>query len=100
MIILCDTIALCIVLTMAIGNRTYITAQLPSVLISEKKFEKTFGPFWIYLAAISFHMIAAGLLCIIGVSRRYLKYLNDKKEFESIRWKPSVYSNSVVSMVS
>ncbi|VDD97531.1 unnamed protein product [Enterobius vermicularis] len=72
MIVFCDTIALCIVLTMAIGKRSYITAQLPSVLISEKKFEHTFGPFWIYLTAISFHMIAAGMMCIIGISRRYI----------------------------
>ncbi|KHN85712.1 hypothetical protein Tcan_03681 [Toxocara canis] len=81
MIVLCDTLAVCIVLIMAIGNRTSVTAIAPQLLISEKKFESVLGPFWIYLLAILFHMVAAGMMCILSINKRYVAYLDEKKSF-------------------
>uniref|UniRef100_A0A9J2PFW8 Uncharacterized protein n=1 Tax=Ascaris lumbricoides TaxID=6252 RepID=A0A9J2PFW8_ASCLU len=81
MIVLCDVIAVSIVLIMAIGKRMTVTAIAPELLVSQKKFESILGPFWIYLLAILFHMTAAGMMCIIGVNKRYIAYLGDKNSF-------------------
>uniref|UniRef100_A0A915B0R4 Uncharacterized protein n=1 Tax=Parascaris univalens TaxID=6257 RepID=A0A915B0R4_PARUN len=81
MIVLCDVVAVSIVLIMAIGKRMTLTAIAPELLLSQKKFESILGPFWIYLLAILFHMTAAGMMCIIGVNKRYIAYLGDKNGF-------------------
>lgn len=60
-----------ITMTILPGKRMTVTAIAPELLVSQKKFESILGPFWIYLLAILFHMTAAGMMCIIGVNKRF-----------------------------
>ncbi|CAD5228322.1 unnamed protein product [Bursaphelenchus okinawaensis] len=78
LVFLSDMVALALVTVMAIGSRSKFTQSVPSYLVNDKKFEALLGPFWIYLCAILFHMLAASITCIIGINRRYSKYLTDK----------------------
>ncbi|KAI6243642.1 Proton-coupled folate transporter [Aphelenchoides fujianensis] len=61
LVVISDLIALGLVLTMAIGTRSKFTQRLPGYLVDAERFESVLGPFWIYLCAILFHMLAASI---------------------------------------
>lgn len=86
LVIISDIIALTLIIAMAssgwnsnqkiyeigsIGANTFSSIYF----VNEQKFESILGPFWVYLTAIIFHMCAAVIMCIIGVYRRYAKFL-------------------------
>jgi uncharacterized membrane protein len=75
LVVISDLVALALVLTMAIGTRSKFTQRLPGYLVDADRFEAILGPFWIYLCAILFHMLAASITCLIGINRKYVQYL-------------------------
>lgn len=75
LVVISDLIALTLILTMAIGTRSKFTQNLPGYLVDANRFEAILGPFWIYLCAILFHMLAASITCLIGINRKYVQYL-------------------------
>ncbi|KAI6210787.1 hypothetical protein M3Y96_00365200 [Aphelenchoides besseyi] len=81
LVVISDLIALSLVMTMAIGTRSKFTQRLPGYLVDADRFEAVLGPFWIYLCAILFHMLAASITCLIGVNRKYTQYLKVLVEF-------------------
>lgn len=83
LVVVSDVVAFLLVATMAVGTRSRLTAQLPGYLFNEARLEALLGPFWIYLTAILFHMMAAATMCIIGINRRYSKYLGVSGWFSS-----------------
>ncbi|KAH7694115.1 Protein T10E9.8, partial [Aphelenchoides avenae] len=84
LVVVSDVVAFLLVATMAVGTRSRLTAQLPGYLFNEARLEALLGPFWIYLTAILFHMMAAATMCIIGINRRYSKYLGDKSQYSQL----------------
>ncbi|VDN02136.1 unnamed protein product [Thelazia callipaeda] len=63
---------MCIILLMAFGNKMEFTAKLPAKLVFVKKFSDLLGPFWIYLLAITMHIIAAVFMCLMSESSTFL----------------------------
>ncbi|KAI6191130.1 hypothetical protein M3Y97_00194600 [Aphelenchoides bicaudatus] len=84
LVVISDMVALSLVLTMAIGTRSKFTQQLPGYLVDADRFEAILGPFWIYLCAILFHMLAASITCLIGINRKYILYLKDKNDYKRL----------------
>uniref|UniRef100_A0A915CTE1 Uncharacterized protein n=1 Tax=Ditylenchus dipsaci TaxID=166011 RepID=A0A915CTE1_9BILA len=93
LVVVSDLIAFLLVAIMAFGTRTNKQATLTSTtgaaspaayFVDEKRFEAILGPFWIYLTAILFHMCAASIMCIIGIYRRYGKFLKDKFNYTRV----------------
>ncbi|KAI6174083.1 hypothetical protein M3Y98_01151500 [Aphelenchoides besseyi] len=85
LVVISDLIALSLVMTMAIGTRSKFTQRLPGYLVDADRFEAVLGPFWIYLCAILFHMLAASITCLIGVNRKYTQYLKDKNDYSRLQ---------------
>jgi len=103
LVVISDLIALSLVLTMAIGTRSKFTQRLPGYLVDSDRFEAILGPFWIYLCAILFHMLAASITCLIGINRKYMQYLKDKNNYERLQADPmpveaKMSSTSVLTM--
>ncbi|KAI1723126.1 hypothetical protein Ddc_07321 [Ditylenchus destructor] len=92
LVVISDLVAFILVAIMAFGSRTYKrtlsstnhSASLPAYFVDEKRFEAVLGPFWIYLTAIVFHMCAAAIMCIIGIHRRYGRFLKDKFSYSRV----------------
>ena len=97
-IVVTDVLAVAIIITMAIGkisvpmfangsadskfpgNRNEWLHNLPGQLVREPRFERTLGPFWMYLSAISLHITVAANMCFLQsitlYSVSYLSYRN------------------------